>query len=82
MLAYGVGLGGSIWFGSSAGVALSNVVPQARSAGGWVRGGWHVIVGYVAGFAVLLLTGWHPTALSHAPQQGAPASADAPSGAR
>ena len=34
MLAYAVGFGGSmIWFGSSAGVALSNMYPQAKSVG-------------------------------------------------
>jgi hypothetical protein len=61
-LAYAVGFGGSmIWFGSSAGVALANMYPQARSVGAWVRGGWHVAVGYVLGFTVLLLVqGWHP----------------------
>jgi hypothetical protein len=33
-LAYAVGFGGSmIWFGSSAGVALSNMYPEARSVG-------------------------------------------------
>ena len=32
VLAYAVGFGGSmIWFGSSAGVALSNLFPEARS---------------------------------------------------
>jgi Na+/H+ antiporter NhaD/arsenite permease-like protein len=61
-LAYAVGFGGSmIWFGSSAGVALANMYPQARSVGAWLRGGWHVAVGYVIGFAVLLIVqGWHP----------------------
>ncbi len=61
-LAYAVGFGGSmIWFGSSAGVALSNMYPQARSVGAWIRGGWHVAVGYVLGYFVLLLVaGWHP----------------------
>jgi Na+/H+ antiporter NhaD/arsenite permease-like protein len=65
MLAYAVGYGGSmIWFGSSAGVAVSNLFPQARSVGAWVRGGWHVALAYVAGFMVLLaLLGWNP----HAP---------------
>ncbi len=62
MLAYAVGFGGSmIWFGSSAGVALSNMYPQAKSVGAWLKGGWHVAVGYVLGFAVLMATaGWHP----------------------
>ena len=63
-LAYGVGFGGSmIWFGSSAGVALSNMYPQAKSVGLWLRHGWHVALAYVIGFAVLLaLLGWHPNA--------------------
>lgn len=61
-LAYAVGFGGSmIWFGSSSGVALSNRFPEARSVGAWLRGGWHVALGYVVGFFVLLATlGWHP----------------------
>ncbi len=43
-LAYAVGFGGSmIWFGSSAGVALSNLFPEARSVGQWLRHGWHVV---------------------------------------
>ena len=50
-----------IWFGSSAGVAISNLYPEAKSVSNWVKGGWHVIVGYIVGFAVLLFTlGWHP----------------------
>ena len=63
-LAYAVGFGGSmVWFGSSAGVALASMYPQARSVGAWVIGGWHVAVGYLIGFAVLLFTlGWHPDA--------------------
>jgi Na+/H+ antiporter NhaD/arsenite permease-like protein len=61
-IAYAVGFGGSmIWFGSSAGVALSNMYPQARSVGAWLRGGWHVTVAYIVGFAVMLAAhGWHP----------------------
>ncbi len=61
-LAYAVGFGGSmIWFGSSAGVALSNMFPQARSVGQWLRHGWHVAVAYVVGFFVMLaLIGFHP----------------------
>ncbi len=60
-LAYAVGFGGSmIWFGSSAGVALATMFPEARSARAWVTSGWHVAVAYVLGFAVLLLVlGWH-----------------------
>ena len=63
-LAYAVGFGGSmIWFGSSAGVALAGIFPQARSVGAWVVGGWHVAMGYLIGFACLLLTlGWNPDA--------------------
>jgi Na+/H+ antiporter NhaD/arsenite permease-like protein len=62
MLAYAVGFGGSmIWFGSSAGVAITNLFPEARSVGGWLRGGWHVALAYVVGFLVLLFTlGWQP----------------------
>ena len=62
MLAYSVGFGGSmIWFGSSAGVALSNLFPEAKSVGRWVKEGWHVTVAYVVGFFVLLaVMGWEP----------------------
>ena len=63
MLAYTVGFGGSmIWFGSSAGVALSNIFPEARSVGRWLRHGWHVALAYIIGFIIMLLvTGWQPT---------------------
>jgi len=61
-LAYAVGFGGSmIWFGSSAGVAISSIFPEARSVSAWVKGGWTVIVAYMAGFVVMLMfIGWHP----------------------
>ncbi len=61
-LAYAVGFGGSmVWFGSSAGVALSNMYPEARSVGQWLKHGWMVAVAYLAGFWVLLIVlGWHP----------------------
>jgi hypothetical protein len=61
-LAYAVGFGGSmIWFGSSAGVALSNMYPEAKSVGRWVINGWPVAVAYVVGFFVMLaVLGWHP----------------------
>ena len=63
MLAYAVGYGGSmIWFGSSAGVALSNMYPEAKSVGRWLKHGWHVTLAYILGFIVMLaLVGWHPT---------------------
>jgi Na+/H+ antiporter NhaD/arsenite permease-like protein len=61
-LAYAVGFGGSmIWFGSSAGVALANMYPEAKSVGLWLRHGWHVAVAYVIGFFVMLaVVGWSP----------------------
>jgi Na+/H+ antiporter NhaD/arsenite permease-like protein len=79
-LAYAVGFGGSmIWFGSSAGVALSTMFPQARSVGAWVRGGWHVAVGYLIGFTILLFTlGWHPDAPHKAKPETAVAAAALP----
>ncbi|MGZ8323771.1 MAG: citrate transporter [Rhodoplanes sp.] len=61
-LAYAVGFGGSmIWFGSSAGVALSNMYPEAKSVGLWLRHGWFVAIAYVIGFFVMLaVIGWRP----------------------
>ena len=78
MLAYTVGFGGSmIWFGSSAGVALSNMYPEAKSVVNWVRHGWHVTLAYVVGFVVLMLTlGWQPT-----PERGDLPVADKPAAA-
>jgi len=72
-LAYAVGFGGSmIWFGSSAGVALSNMYPQAKSVGLWLKHGWHVALAYVIGFFVLYaVLGWHP----NAPHKTKPAAA-------
>jgi len=63
-LAYAVGFGGSmIWFGSSAGVALTNMYPQAKSVGLWLTHGWHVAIAYIVGFFLLLAVhGWHPNA--------------------
>jgi Na+/H+ antiporter NhaD/arsenite permease-like protein len=73
-LAYAVGFGGSmIWFGSSAGVALSNLYPQARSVGLWLRHGWHVAIAYVIGFFVMFaVLGWHP----NEPHKAKPAVSD------
>ena len=61
-LAYAVGFGGSmLWFGSSAGVALTNLYPEGKSAAQWLRQGWHVALAYVLGFAAMvLLLGWTP----------------------
>jgi hypothetical protein len=61
-LAYAVGFGGSmLWFGSSAGVAVANLFPEAKSVGQWLRHGWFIPIGYVVGFfALLVLLGWHP----------------------
>jgi Na+/H+ antiporter NhaD/arsenite permease-like protein len=74
-LAYAVGFGGSmIWFGSSAGVALSNMYPEAKSVGSWLRHGWHVALAYVFGFFVMLaILGWKPDA-PHRKQTELPAS--------
>jgi Na+/H+ antiporter NhaD/arsenite permease-like protein len=62
LLAYAVGFGGSmVWFGSSAGVALTNLYPEGRSVLTWLRQGWFVVVAYVVGFFVMLLAhGWNP----------------------
>jgi hypothetical protein len=63
-LAYSVGFGGSIiWFGSSSGVALCNMYPEARSVVQWVRYSWWIPIGYVIGFLAMLgVLGWHPAA--------------------
>jgi hypothetical protein len=81
VLAYAVGFGGSmIWFGSSAGVALTSDFPAARSVRAWLRGGWHVVLAYVLGFGILLVwPGWHPHPLHRyaaADAVSAPASGD------
>ena len=55
-----------IWFGSSAGVALSNMYPEAKSVVKYVKGGWHVTVAYIVGFFIMVgVVGWHP----HAPHR-------------
>jgi len=67
VLAYTVGFGGSmIWFGSSAGVALSNMYPETKNTVNYIKSGWHVAVAYIVGFFVMLyIVGWHP----HAPHK-------------
>jgi len=56
LLAYAVGFGGSmVWFGSSAGVALTNLFPDSRSVVQWIRFGWFVPISYVVGFFAMVL---------------------------
>ncbi len=67
MLAYAVGFGGSmVWFGSSAGVALTSKFGEGRNLYAWIKNGWHVSVAYVVGFFFLyFLLGWNPTPTNH-----------------
>jgi Na+/H+ antiporter NhaD/arsenite permease-like protein len=62
ILAFAVGFGGSmIWFGSSAGVAASNLFPEAKSVTAWLRAAWWLPAAYVIGFFVSIgILGWHP----------------------
>src|SRR5262249_10878895 len=62
LLAYAVGFGGSVvWFGSSAGVAVTNLFPEGRSVVQWLRQGWSIAVAYIVGFLVMLVVmGWRP----------------------
>jgi Na+/H+ antiporter NhaD/arsenite permease-like protein len=62
ILAYAVGFGGSmVWFGSSAGVAVSNLFPEAKSVTGWLRAAWWLPPAYIIGFFVAIgLLGWRP----------------------
>lgn len=54
-LAFTIGFGGSlIWFGSSAGVALTNIFLETRSVGRWLWHGRFVIVAYVISFLIML----------------------------
>jgi hypothetical protein len=83
MLAYAVGFGGSmIWFGSSAGVTLSNLFPESMPVGAWIWLGWRVAVAYLLGFfALLAILGWHPGGTREAPLSG-PASLRVPAADR
>jgi Na+/H+ antiporter NhaD/arsenite permease-like protein len=67
-LAFTIGFGGSlVWFGSSAGVALSNLFPETRSFGRWLWQARYVLLAYVISFFVMLwLTPWRPDA-AHEP---------------
>lgn len=66
LLAYAVGFGGSLlWFGSSAGVAVANRHPQAKSVVAWLRAGWHVLLAYPLGYGVMLAVfGWQPASIA------------------
>jgi hypothetical protein len=73
ILAFAVGFGGSmLWFGSSAGVAVANLFPEAKSAGQWLRHGWgssgtcaplHSATSPASSPCCSIL-GWHPHANS------------------
>ena len=71
-LAFTVGFGGSmIWFGSSAGVAISKDFPEARNTGRYIKEGWFVPLAYVVAFAAFMgVMGFHP----HAPHRKGPAA--------
>ena len=54
----------------SAGVALSNLFPEAKSVGRWLRHGWFIAIAYVVGYFVMLaVAGWE----AHAPHKDVPA---------
>ncbi len=62
IVSFAVGFGGSmIWFGSSAGVALSNMFPELKHTVNYLKKGWHVTVAYIIGFFIMLgVVGWNP----------------------
>lgn len=72
ILSFAVGFGGSmIWFGSSAGVALSNMYPESKNTISYLKKGWHVTVAYIIGFFIMLgIAGWNP----HPPHKKSPQS--------
>ena len=75
LLAFSVGFGGSmLWFGSSAGVALANMYPEARETKQWLKQGWHVVLAFIVSFLVMAaILGWHPE-IPHRHQLTAPVS--------
>ncbi len=60
LLAFAVGFAGSMtWFGSTAGVAVSNLYPETRSVWLWLRVGWPIPLAYLVGFfAMYAMFGW------------------------
>ena len=80
-LAYAVGFGGSmIWFGSSAGVALTSMYPYARDSKLYLSKGFWVALAYVVGFFTMLqVLGFHPGSTPRTVQTAeTPAAAVAP----
>jgi Na+/H+ antiporter NhaD/arsenite permease-like protein len=67
LVAYSVGIGGSMmWFGSSAGVTVCKDHKELQDWKLWLRSGWYVPIGFVAGFVVQwLLIGWNPLPIKH-----------------
>ena len=56
LLSFAVGFGGSlVWFGSSAGVAVCDKEPKARSIVSWMRYGWPVALAYCAAFGIYII---------------------------
>lgn len=60
-LAFAVGFGGSmVWFGSSAGVALSSAYPEMRDTRAYLEKGYWVAIAYSVAFLTMLqLLGFH-----------------------
>jgi Na+/H+ antiporter NhaD/arsenite permease-like protein len=79
VLAFAVGFGGSmIWFGSSAGVALSNMYPEAKNTRLYLQKGYWVAIAYLVAFFVLLqVRGFHPDSVPRTVQEATPASSAA-----
>ena len=45
-----------VWFGSSAGVALTNLFPKGRSLFAWLREGWFIPLSFIVGFVAMVAT--------------------------
>jgi hypothetical protein len=69
-----------IWFGSSAGVALSNMYPEAKNTKQYLRHGYWVAIAYVCAFFAMLYTiGFHPGSTPRTVQTvEAPTAVEAP----
>jgi hypothetical protein len=72
-----------IWFGSSAGLAISGIFPGAKSVGARVRGGWFVAADYLERFAIILTRiGWHPDPREVRKMDSSPSSGSFSAGGR